>query len=184
MDTAQNTDSLQTAVPTGHREDQLVHSTSQQRRSRVSWSPGGILFSTVVLFLVVSFAFPFPLVVLLIYVVVGGGDCRWLLGTLAHWCACQTARRHTAVGQAPPPHPNICLSTVASRLRACGRASIVELESVVGLGVTTLLCVALFCVRIQEYGMQIRPVIQSIFFALYQPCDAYLLGIKWFVKGV
>ena len=80
-----------------------VHIMSQQHRSRVSWGPGGILFQLLCfssLFFLLS-----PSLWLCCYflVVVGDGDSRWLLGTLAHWCACQTARRRTTVSQPPPP---------------------------------------------------------------------------------
>ena len=50
--------------------------------------------------------------------------------------------------------------------------------------VTTLLCVA-FCVQIQrQSGIQLRAVNSSVCFALYQPCDAYMVGFKWLVRGV
>ena len=67
-------------------------------------------FSTVVLFLFVFFLLS-PSLWLCCYflVVVGDGDSRWLLGTLAHWCACQTARQRTTVSQPPSP-PLITIS--------------------------------------------------------------------------
>ena len=85
-----------------------VHITSQQRGSRFSWSPGGIRFQ-LLCFSSLFFFLLSPSLWLCCYflVVVGDGDSRWLLGTLAHWCACQTARRRTTVSQPPPPHPSL-----------------------------------------------------------------------------
>ena len=96
-------DSLQTAVPTEHRQD---HQSTLRRNSADAESPG-------VLEVFVFHCCAFPLCFFLLspslwlccyfLVVVGDGDSRWLLGTLAHWCACQTARRRTTVSQPPPP---------------------------------------------------------------------------------
>ena len=47
----------------------------------------------------------------------------------------------------------------------------------------TLCCIVL-CQGPERDGMQIRAVIESVSFALYQPCDAYLVGIKWLVRSV
>ena len=90
--------------PHGAQTGPPVHITSQRCRSRVSWSPGGIRFQ-LLCFSSLFFFLPSPSLWLCCYflVVVGDGDSRWLLGTPAHWCACQTARRRTTVSQPPPP---------------------------------------------------------------------------------